>query len=94
MECLETEKICPTRNLKCKKCKFDDCRRVLEMIDYDEKRVKAKKINLIKLELPEQCKNCSFLEIIDINKKVVKCPFRIKKCLIEQSGTKHYKVGR
>jgi len=83
MECLKTGKICPTHNLKCKICKLNDCREVLNMIEYDEKRLKQNNLKLINIQLPEQCKNCSFLQVIDLKKKIVRCPFRIKRCLIK-----------
>lgn len=38
----------------------------------------------LKKELPEQCKNCSFLEIINLRESKVFCPYMIKdKCLIK-----------
>lgn len=84
MECLETGKICPTNNLKCKQCKFEDCRKVLEMIDYDNKKNKEKKIKLLKEQLDNYCKNCSFLEIINLKDQKVRCSYRIKnKCLLK-----------
>ena len=84
MECLETGKICPTNNLKCKQCKLEDCRRVIEMIDYDEKRLYEKKLKLIREQLPINCRDCSFLEVIDLDKQVVRCAYLVKdKCLIK-----------
>ena len=84
MKCLETGKICPANNLKCKYCKLDECRSVLEMIEYDEKRLKEKKLKQIKNELPEQCKNCSFLEITNLREGKVFCPYMIKeRCIIK-----------
>ena len=84
MECLETGKICPTNNLKCKQCKLEDCRRVIEMIDYDEKRLYEKKLKLIREQLPINCRDCSFLEVINLDKQVVRCAYLVKdKCLIK-----------
>lgn len=84
MECLETGKICPTNNLKCKQCKFEDCRKVLEMIEYNEKRLYEKKLKLIREQLPSTCKDCSFLEVINLDKQVVRCAYLVKdKCLIK-----------
>lgn len=84
MECLETGKICPTNNLKCKQCKFEDCRKVLEMIDYNEKRLYKKKLKLIREQLPISCRDCSFLEVINLDKQVVRCAYLVKdKCLIK-----------
>lgn len=84
MECLETGKICPTNNLKCKQCKLEDCRRVIEMIDYDEKRLKEKKLKQIREQLPRECVKCSFLEAISIDNEKVRCAYLVKdKCLIK-----------
>lgn len=84
MECLETGKICPTNNLKCKQCKLEDCRKVLEMIDYNEKRLYKKKLKLIREQLPINCRSCSFLEVINLDKQVVRCAYLVKdKCLIK-----------
>lgn len=84
MECLETGKICPTNNLKCKQCKFEDCRKVIEMIDYNEKRLYKKKLKLIREQLPINCRDCSFLEVINLDKQVVRCAYLVKdKCLIK-----------
>ena len=59
MKCLETGKICPANNLKCKYCKLDECRSVLEMIEYDEKRLKEKKLDvaLLNAELMKLVQN-------------------------------------
>lgn len=84
MECLETGKICPANNLKCKYCKLDECRSVLEMIDYNEKRLYKKKLKLIREQLPINCRDCSFLEVINLDKQKVYCPYMVKdKCLMK-----------
>lgn len=85
-ECLVTDKICPISNKKCKVCVFDSCKEVLEMIDKQQKIQEEYNINKILKQLPEQCKNCSFLEIIDIRNQVVRCPYFIKdKCILDRS---------
>ena len=84
MKCLETGKICPANNLKCKYCKLDECRSVLEMIEYDEKRLYKKKLKLIREQLPINCRDSSFLEVINLDKPVVRCAYLVKdKCLIK-----------
>lgn len=83
MECLITNKICPSNNRKCKVCNLDDCRKVLEMIQRQEQMEDERKKKLIQMQLPEQCKNCSFLEYIDINNKKVRCSYMVTdKCLL------------
>ena len=54
------------------------------MIDEEQKYADNDKIKQIKSELPEQCKNCSFLEITNLREGKVFCPYRIKeRCLIK-----------
>lgn len=84
IQCLIDNKICPNGNKKCKVCKFDTCEEVLNMIDEEQKYEDVAKLNQIKNELPEQCKNCSFLEVIDLDNQVVRCPYLVKnQCLIK-----------
>lgn len=83
-ECLYTEKICSFINQKCKICKLDECKNTIKMCDMKIKKDKLKKMNQLKKELPEQCKNGSFLEILNINDKKVYCPYKLKeRCVIE-----------
>ena len=83
MECLITNKICPTSNKKCKVCNLDDCRKVLEMIQRQEQMKDERKKKLIQMQLPEQCKNCSFLEYIDLDNQKVRCSYMVtNKCLL------------
>lgn len=85
MKCLETGIICPTNNLKCKECKFKNCRRTIEMVDYNEKRLYEKKLKLIREQLPIKCRSCSFLEVINLNEQKVRCPYMVKdKCLLKK----------
>lgn len=81
MECLETNKICTIK--KCKICVLDDCKETFKMIDYNEKQLYEKKMNLIINQLEEQCKNCSFLEVIDLDKQIIRCAYRVKRCLLK-----------
>lgn len=81
MECLETNKICTVK--KCKVCVLENCKETLNMIDYNEKQMKEKKMNLIREQLPTSCRNCSFLEVIDLDKQVVRCSYMIKRCMLK-----------
>lgn len=84
MKCLETNQICSEGNRKCKECKLKDCKETLNMIDYDDKKLKEKKLKLLKEQLPIRCQSCSFLEVINLDKQIVKCPYLVKnKCLIK-----------
>ena len=54
------------------------------MIETQEERDSKWKRKLINVQLPEQCKNCSFLEVIDLDRQIVRCPYLVKnKCLIK-----------
>ena len=84
IQCLIDNKICPNGNKKCKVCKFDSCEEVLNMIEEEQKYNEKWKLKQIKSELPEQCKSCSFLEVIDLDNQIVRCPYLVKnKCLIK-----------
>ena len=73
LDCMITNKICSNQNKKCKICKFDTCKEVIEMIDIQEKNINRElRCNLIE-NLPEPCKKCPFLEIIDLKNQKVKC---------------------
>lgn len=82
-QCLINNKVCSERNKKCKECKLDDCKRVIQMIEDEEKYIDIGNMIRLKRDLPEQCRNCSFLIITNLKKEKVYCPYRIKdKCLI------------
>jgi len=69
---------------KCKECKLDDCKRTIEMIETQEEREEKWKRKLINVQLSEQCQECSFLEVINLDKQIVRCPYLVKnKCLIK-----------
>lgn len=81
--CLKDNKVCSVQGRKCKNCKLDDCRRTIEMIETQETSEDKWKKKLINVQLPKQCKNCSFLEVIDLDKQIVRCPYRIKdRCIL------------
>lgn len=83
-KCLIDNKVCSVQGQKCKDCKLDDCRKVIEMIETQEESEDNWKRKLIDVQLPEQCRSCSFLEVINLDKQIVRCPYLVKnKCLIE-----------
>lgn len=83
-QCLIDNKVCPATNKRCKNCSLEDCKRTIEMIETQEEREEKWKRKLIKVQLQEQCKNCSFLEVINLDEQIVRCPYRIKeRCLIK-----------
>lgn len=84
MRCLETNEVCSNTNKRCKECKLDDCKEVLQMIDIQEKNYIKEQLQRLKKNLPEQCKNCSFLEVINLDKMEVRCFYRVKdKCTLK-----------
>lgn len=83
-KCLIDNKVCSVQGQKCKDCKLDDCRKVIEMIETQEESEDNWKRKLIDVQLPEQCRSCSFLEVINLDKQIVRCPYLVKnKCLIK-----------
>lgn len=87
-KCLETGKICSNSNKLCKNCKLDECNETIKMIDKLENKKYKEKRNKIKAQLPNVCKNCNLLKIIDLDKQKVYCPYRINNiCLIRKEET-------
>lgn len=87
-KCLETGKICSNSNKLCKNCKLDECKETIKMIDKLENKEYKEKVNKIKAQLPNVCKNCNLLKIIDLDKQKVYCPYRINNiCLIRKEET-------
>lgn len=84
MKCLETNKVCPMGNQKCKQCHLDDCKEVLNMIETQEQREERIKLKKLKEQLPEECKECTIYQIIDVNKGKIYCPYRImERCILK-----------
>lgn len=81
-QCLITNEVCKTK--KCKVCTFDSHKEVLNMLDIQEKHIRKEQIEKLKRNLPEQCKNCSFLEVLDLKSMKVKCFYRIKDCILKE----------
>ena len=83
-ECLITNIVCSNSNKKCKICKLDKCKEVLNMIDVQQSIEDKYKILEIKKKLPKECKNCTFLEYIDLSNRKVRCFYRMKdKCMLK-----------
>lgn len=82
-KCLETNIICSNSNKQCKNCKLDECKNTFKMIDRLENKEHDFKIEKIKAQLPKMCKECGLLQIINLDKQIVYCSYRIKnKCLL------------
>ncbi len=82
-QCLIDNKICSEQNRKCKVCKLNSCQEVERMIEEEQKWIDKSNLEKLKQRLPEECKNCSFLEIVNLTKQKVHCAYRIKnRCLI------------
>lgn len=75
MKCLETNEVCTVK--KCKECYLDTCKEVIKMIETQEEREERIAMRELKKQLPEECKHCTIINILDsINQKVY-CPYRI-----------------
>ena len=84
LPCIKSKEVCSNTNKKCKECVFDECKEVINMNEEEQKYEDLENIRKLKKELPEQCKNCSFLEVINLREGKVFCPYRIKeRCLIK-----------
>ena len=82
-ECLKTNKVCSNCNKKCKECKLDDCKETIKMENRLEKLEYNDRIKAIKAQLPKMCKECRFLQIINLDKQIVYCPYMIKDCCLK-----------
>lgn len=86
-KCLETNIVCSNCNKLCKNCKLDECKNTFQMIDRLENKEYNFKIKKIKAQLPNMCKKCNLLQIIDLDKQKVYCPYRVgNRCLIKEEG--------
>jgi hypothetical protein len=82
-QCIIDNKICPASNLKCKECKLVNCENAQEMLEKIKKQEENKKTKLLRKLLPQKCAGCSFLQIININKGQVYCPYMLERCVIK-----------
>lgn len=84
LPCIKSKEVCSNTNKKCKECVFDECKEVINMNEEEQKYEDLENMRKLKKELPEQCKNCSFLEVINLREGKVYCPYMIKeRCLIK-----------
>lgn len=82
MKCLEDGKVCGSIK-KCKDCAFDDCRNTLKVLEEMKKKKEDMRLKSINRQLADSCKNCSILQILDIDKQKLYCPYLVKReCLI------------
>lgn len=87
-KCLETNIVCSNSNKQCKNCKLDECKNTFKMIDRLENKEYDFKIEKIKAQLPKMCKDCSLLQILNLDKQLVYCPYRLKEgCLLKENET-------
>ncbi len=57
------------------------------LLDIQERNIEKEQLNKLKEHLPKQCKNCSFLEIIDLKNMKVKCFYRVTdKCILSREN--------
>ena len=83
-KCLETNIVCSNCNKQCKNCKLDECKETIKMIDRLEEKEHDFKIRKIKAQLPQKCKECGLLQILDLDNQKVYCPYMINnKCLLK-----------
>lgn len=81
-ECLITNEVCIRK--KCKICTFDTNKEVLNMLEIQERNIRKEQLEKLNKNLPEQCKNCSFLEVLDLKHMKVKCFYRVKEgCILK-----------
>lgn len=82
-KCIITGKIYSNENKQCKVWKLDECREVIEIIEDEQKYVDESDLERLKRQLPELCRNRSFLVVTNLRKQKVYCPYLVKKqCLI------------
>lgn len=81
-ECLITDKVCSNTNKKCKECKLDECKEVLNMVEAQQSYEDRYKMEQLRKQLPKECKYCCFLETRDDG---VYCFYRYNgKCVLKK----------
>lgn len=84
-QCLIDNKVYSEQNRKCKVCKLNSCQEVVRMIEDEQKWIDKDNLEKLRNKLPEECKDCNFLEIINLRTQKVYCTYRINnKCLISR----------
>ena len=81
--CLIDNKICSALNMRCKVCKLNSSKEVISMIETQEQRIRNIQEERIRKQLPARCRNCRFLQFIDVRNKKLYCPYMINDCLIK-----------
>lgn len=82
-QCLIDNKVCSEQNRKCKICKLNNCQEVEQMIEDQQKYIDRENLEKLKNKLPSECRDCSFLEIVNLRTQKVHCAYRIKnKCIL------------
>lgn len=81
-QCLIDKKICSEQNRKCKQCRLNDCKEAIKMIEDEQKYEELYKLKELRKRLPNSCKDCSFLEIVNLDKEQVYCSYMIKRCVL------------
>ena len=82
LECIRTNMICSEKDKKCKVCKLDSCKEVMQMLNIQEKHTNKELEERLIKNLPEPCKKCPFLEVLDLRRQKVKCFYLVKnECL-------------
>lgn len=90
--CLETNIVCSNTNKQCKNCKLDECKNTFKMIDRLEEKKYDFKIEKIKAQLPKDCKECSLLQILNLDEQLVYCLYKLKeRCLLKDNETEKKK---
>lgn len=53
------------------------------MIEDEQKYIDKENLKKLRSKLPEECKNCSMLQIVNLTRQKVYCAYRIKnRCLL------------
>lgn len=53
------------------------------MFETHEQRVRKKQEENIRKQLAARCRNCRYLQFIDIKNKKLYCPYMIKDCMLK-----------
>ena len=86
-QCLIDNKVCSEQNKKCKVCKLDKSKEVIQMIEDEEKYENISLVEKLKRNLPKECRDCTQLKIINLRQQKVYCPYKIKdRCMLEKTS--------
>lgn len=81
--CLVDNKVCSEKNLRCKECKLESNKEVMNMIETQEQRIRKIQEENIRKQLPVRCRTCRFLQFISLRNKKIYCPYMINDCIIK-----------